>query len=508
MEATPPLVPLFRAENLSVSFGEKSIFSGVNFSIYPGDHLAIIGKNGSGKSTLLKIISAELRPPHSTESPSIFWGFSGALSPSALDPKTYIRVVSPAQQANYIRQGWSETGRGVVLSGLSNTPLLYDVPSEQEVEIVERLATSAGLSALLDREIASMSQGQLRAILLMRALIGNPLLLLLDEPFDGLDTTTKQSITKLMHFAADTGTTLLITSHRAEDIPPFIKNIYTPTQTELTPVASMHPLDAIEPPQFLCNPIDIDVATSNDVFLTLLTKQTTRASALLPQNGDIFRLTDVDVFVDRQKILENIQWVVKKNEHWVISGKNGSGKSTLLRLLYGEEFVAFGGNICWFGKGRVTLDVLHSYIGYVSDSLHYRYEYDLTSEQVVLSGISGTIGLYSEPADEDRFMAKQWMEKLDLLSLADTPYDRLSTGQARRILLARALAGAPPILLLDEPFSGLDPESRAKFFQLLPLLAKSGIQLIMVSHYTDDYRNVFTHKLALEKGRVTSIEEL
>lgn len=210
----------------------------------------------------------------------------------------------------------------------------------------------------------------------------------------------------------------------------------------------------------------------------------------------------MDVFIDRRKVLSDISWTVLPGEQWLISGRNGSGKSTLLRLLYGEEFAAFGGSLLWNGAPRPGLEELRARVGFVSDRLHDRYEYDLPADEVVISGLRGSVGLYHTPEPEERELARTWLRRLGLQDIAGRPFHSLSGGTARRVLLARALASSPPVLLLDEPCSGLDAAGRDLFFQALEELAASGISLFYVSHLQEEAGSLFTHELRLEQGRI------
>lgn len=210
----------------------------------------------------------------------------------------------------------------------------------------------------------------------------------------------------------------------------------------------------------------------------------------------------MDVFTDRVQILFDITWTIRPGEQWILSGDNGSGKSTLLRLLHGEEFAAYGGTLRWRGGPRPSLEDLRAQVGYVSDRLQYAYDYDLSAEDVVISGPRGSIGLYDEPDARERALARDWLDVMGLSAVRDRSFHSLSGGTARRVLLARALAASPPLLLLDEPCSGLDAQSRAFFLRGLTALAGKGVTIVHVTHHEQDKSPLFTHELRLEKGRI------
>ena len=491
-------------ERVHAGFGSVPVFSDLSLSLFAGRHLALIGPNGSGKSTLLRLIQGDLRPfPNlPADAPGRVWyAFDGTEDASPLNAREHVRTVSPALQRNYVRQGWKVSGEEILLSGLDNAAMVYGELSSGHYEHAAALAAEAGASHLLGLEAPVMSQGQLRLILILRALISRPALLLLDEPFDGLDAPAREGISRCIALARQRGSTLLVSAHRRQDIPDGIHEALVLRHGAVECRALSAPKDIFE--------------THNEIPAQRLAAVNEAASAhaedsafvrdilnLGPESPPLFELHCVDVFIERKRVLTGIDWSVRKGERWIVSGRNGSGKSTLLRLLYGEEFAAYGGNVHWRGKPRPGLDELRQGVGYVSDRLQDVYDYDLSAEEVVVSGLRGHIGMYEELGDAERELARAWLARLGLERLTASPFFSLSSGAMRRVLLARALASSPPVLLLDEPCSGLDASSRALFLQSLEALAANGVTLVYVSHRQEDLGPLFTHELMLEKGRV------
>lgn len=192
-------------------------------------------------------------------------------------------------------------------------------------------------------------------------------------------------------------------------------------------------------------------------------------------------LDNVTVFIDRQEVLHDISWCMHQGENWRITGANGSGKSTLLRLLAGDEFVAAGGRFDrWLpGQGGQvdTLEALRKGVRLVSDLSQALYGYSLNALDMVCTGFDNSIGVYRRFSDAERAEATSRMAQMfpdenpeSLKQLGRQSIRHLSTGQLRRLFLARALVGGPDILLLDEPCSGLDASSRAQYLHLLDSL--------------------------------------
>lgn len=496
-QARNSAAPIILVDQVTVGFGGRPVFADLSLCLYAGEQLALLGPNGAGKSTLLRLLQGDLRPFQDRPG-RIVWNFEGTPDSSPLCARAHVRSVSPAMQSRYIRQGWNITGEEIILSGLDNAAMVYGELPSGRYRQAARLAEAANAQeALLGMSAPSMSQGQLRLVLILRALMGRPSLLLLDEPFDGLDSAARASVADAISLAAQNGVALLVSAHRREDIPKTITDALLVHQGRLQRL----PLGALPESPFCAASPDGAATVSVPPLLAPARADTPLARAIRQQQTPLFQLANVDVFIDRKQVLFDISWRVQPGEQWIVSGRNGSGKSTLLRLLYGEEFAAYGGEIRWCGLPRPGLDELRSSVGYVSDGLQDAYEYDLSAEEVVVSGLRGHIGLYDAVREEERKTSRLWLRRMGLESFASTPFRSLSSGAARRVLLARALAGAPPVLLLDEPCSGLDEQSRTLFLNTLPLLARQGVSMIYVSHHERDKSPLFTHELRLQNGR-------
>lgn len=490
---------LVRLDRVTMRFGRNTVFSDLSLCLRRGERLALLGANGTGKSTLLRLIQGDLRPGqdaaslHDSAAPGrIFWNFEGKEEPFALTALKHARLVSPGQQRNYVRRGWNVTGEEIVLSGLDNAAMLQGELSGRHYVRAAELADAAGAGHIMGMSAPAMSQGQLRLVLLLRALMSKPSLLLLDEPFDGLDAASREQITRCIALAGEGGGALIVSAHREEDIPPFVTGALLLRDGRLERTA---------PPTRPCpaEPVSLSLPAS---FRPTPSEAGLCAENLSTQAAPLVELEHVDVFTNRQQVLFDINWIIRPGEQWILSGGNGAGKSTLLRLLYGEEFAAYGGTLRWRGGPRPSLEDLHASVGYVSDRLQYAYDYDISAEDVVISGLRGSIGLYHEPDESERALARDWLERMGLAASGGKSFHSLSSGTARRVLLARALAASPPLLLLDEPCSGLDALSRELFLNALPVLAGKGVTIVHVTHHEQDKSALFTRELRLDKGRI------
>lgn len=478
----PPVAIL---ENLGFRFpaDNQPALQEINWTIEEGRHCALIGPNGSGKSTLLGILAGNLWPC----SGSICWIGPRGPETSPIYGRSVTALVSPALQENTQRMGFSVTFLDALLGAFDQSPLSFanPDPDAEKLEKARAVAESLNCVNLLTMPLPSLSQGQMRILLCARAILRRPRLCLLDEALDGLDKEHRAIFYGALSKLAPQ-TTIILSSHRKESVPAFCEERRYLFGGRL-----------FEKP-------------ANIFFRTAPPSKSAEANMAVGQT--LFKLENVDVFIDRQQVLHNIDWQSRQGEHWRISGPNGSGKSTLLRLLAGEEVAASGGAVsCWLpGLGRSArgLDELRQGVRLVSDLTQALYAYNLTGLELVCSGFEQTIGIYREYSEEEREKAMQSISRFfpDGAGerIARASIRRLSSGQLRRLYLARALMGKPSILLLDEPCTGLDAQSRAEFFAFLENLSQT-MQIIMVSHYDEDCPAFINRDAAMRDGRLATI---
>lgn len=206
-------------------------------------------------------------------------------------------------------------------------------------------------------------------------------------------------------------------------------------------------------------------------------------------------------------ILCNINWTVRRGEHWAIVGLNGSGKTTLLSIVSGYVWPSEG-EVNVLGKRFGSYDIrdLRKSIGWVSSSLQEKFYASETAEEIVLSGRFATIGLYETPRKRDVERARMLLSQLQCEQVAEQAYSTLSQGEKQKVLIARALMSSPRLLILDEPCSGLDVFSRENLLALIETMGRqeSAPTLLYVSHRIEEILPVFTHTLQLRRGEIHS----
>lgn len=218
----------------------------------------------------------------------------------------------------------------------------------------------------------------------------------------------------------------------------------------------------------------------------------------------LIKIQNAEVCVNGVHVLHSLSWEMTADQNWAVVGNNGAGKTTFMKLLFGELIPMHGGETSWFGvKGLRPLSEIRRHIGFVSAEFQENYAPNLYGWQVVVSGLFHSIGLYGPPVTGDqKEIALQWMDFLDIEDLAEKRFHNLSYGEARRILLARALARRPRLLILDEPCAGLDIPTREHFLKTLSKLSESETRIVYVTHHIDEIMPLISHILFLKKGRV------
>jgi ABC-type molybdenum transport system ATPase subunit/photorepair protein PhrA len=187
----------------------------------------------------------------------------------------------------------------------------------------------------------------------------------------------------------------------------------------------------------------------------------------------------------------------------VVHGGNGAGKSTLLRTIYGDHGVAAGGRIERRGVAPgVPLDVFKRRVGLVAPHLQADHPQHLTVAEVVQTGRHASIGLNARPTRADRAAASRALARFGLEGLAAATLREISYGQFRRVLFARALVNRPRLLLLDEPFEGLDPRTRGELVAALDGVLADGVAVVLATHHRNEWPAGATHEIELHRGRV------
>lgn len=206
----------------------------------------------------------------------------------------------------------------------------------------------------------------------------------------------------------------------------------------------------------------------------------------------LIRLNNATVSYEGDLAAENVSFSVEKGDYLVILGENGSGKSTVMKAMLGLVKLKSG-------------EVIHSDglkkngVGYLPQQTRIQRDFPASVEEVVQSGVVNRLGRRLFPGREEKQRARQQMERLEIWEMRKKPYRALSGGQQQRVLLARALCATDSLLLLDEPVTGLDPETTAEMYEIIRNINRQGVAIVTVSHDVGQALRDAKHVLVMER---------
>ncbi|MDD9578299.1 molybdate ABC transporter ATP-binding protein ModF [Enterobacter sp. FR 78] len=451
-----------------------------DLTIRAGESWAFVGTNGSGKSALARALAGEL-PLLKGECQGDF---------------TRLTRLSFEQLQKLVSDEWQRNNTDLLSPGEEDTGRTTAEIIQDEVKDparCQRLAERFGITALLNRRFKYLSTGETRKTLLCQALMSEPELLILDEPFDGLDVQSRAQLAALLESLNQQGYTLVLVLNRFDEIPDFIQHAGVLADCNLTETG--------EKTALLKQALIAKLAHSEQLDgITLPEPDAPSARHALDSHQPRIVLRDGIVSYDDRTILNRLSWTVNPGEHWQIVGPNGAGKSTLLSLITGDHPQGYSNDLTLFGRRRgsgETIWDIKKHIGYVSSSLHLDYRVSTTVRNAILSGYFDSIGIYQAVSDKQHKLAQQWLDILGMDNrVADAPFHSLSWGQQRLALIVRALVKHPTLLILDEPLQGLDPLNRQLIRRFVDVLISEGeTQLLFVSHHAEDAPACITHRL-------------
>ena len=358
------------------------------------------------------------------------------------------------------------------------------------------------IEPMLDKKIILLSSGELRKFQLTKTLLTAPRILIMDNPFIGLDATTRDLLfTVLEKLAQLASLQIVLVLSMLDDIPSFITHV-VPVENK----AVGKKMERAAYMQAFCEQ-DAIRAEADAVSFSELQQ---RVIDLPYENtnftsDEVVRLNKVSIRYDDRTILKELDWTVLRGQKWALSGENGAGKSTLLSLVCADNPQSYACDISLFGRKRGTGESIweiKKHIGYVSPEMHRAYLKNLPAIEIVASGLHDSIGLYKRPHADQMAVCEWWMDIFGVADLKDKPFLQLSSGEQRLALLARAFVKDPELLILDEPLHGLDTHNRRRVKKIIEALCRRRDKtMIMVTHYESELPATITDRLYLKRNR-------
>lgn len=468
---------MLQIENTIYKISDFRVFTIESLMINAGDIVAFVGRNGSGKSILAKALA----------------GDQTILSGKVINRFKSIAHISFEYLQKIIDDEWKRNNTDMLSdkeddTGLTTSEIIQEYNQDQT--LCENLALQFGIAHLLNRRFKYLSTGETRKTLICRTLMSKPELLILDEPFDGLDVASRANLAEILSQLSKQNITIVMVLNRFNEIPLFVKYIGLLANCQLLKYGTK---------DTILDDVVVKQLANLEHLSNFTLPDPDEISVSLPNDLDRIILNNGFVQYDGKAIINGLSWQVRANENWQIIGPNGAGKSTLLSLITGDHPQGYSNDLTLFGRRRgsgETIWDIKRHIGYVSSSFHLDYRISLSVENVLASGYFDSIGLYQAPSDKQLKLVKQWLQLLDLTELAEKPFQSLSWGLQRLVLIARALVKHPTLLILDEPLQGLDYLNRELVKSWIDnLIDRGNTQLLFVSHHTEDAPKCITHRL-------------
>ena len=475
--ATARALPVVEFDQVALRLPRGPAFRNTRWRWQPGEHWALQGPNGSGKTLLARALAGRV-PLCAGE---LRYGFP---APPGQSAEAAVALVSFDQQHDLDldhlpAERWFSSAhvgspRAEDLLARDHidavNPYRTDPPPRRSARAFAALRCKVvallGLVPLLRRDVLSLSTGERRKLLLARALLRAPSLLILDDPFSGLDAKSRRHFSGVIdRLARARALHLLFITPRAEELPRCV-----------THVAEIRGLRIVRTHRHTRRAVE----------------RTREAARVRPtpaiETPPILELERVTVSYGRTALLKNVSWCVRAGESWAVLGPNGSGKSTLLSVVAGDHPQAYANEVRLFGTRRgsgESLRDLQRRIAVVSPDVHLA-----TASTMKCRDLPGA------------HRAGPWLRRMRMPRVGSTVFGDLSTGAQRLVLLACALARRPKLLILDEPMQGLDERHRAQFFAALaPVIRSRRTSVLFVTHHRDEIPAGITRVLRLNHGR-------
>jgi len=454
--------------------------SPINICLAPGQQTAIVGPNGAGKTLLVNTMLRQypLLDNHEVE-------YGCGVSGADIRNITFRDSYGSADATYFYQQRWNMTEMG-------ESAIVRDAfPDIKDPIWKERLHTLFGLPSIWDKQLVTLSSGEMRKYQLARALAVRPKVVIIDSPFIGLDIQTRDMLCRLLEsLICEWSIQVILVVARREDIPTFI--------THAVEVQDKHCSQVMPIEEFMAE-------SEQKMPQPLLPKEMSDLMQSLPENGmqsdEIVHCNQVTLQYENRRILGPLDWTIHKGEHWALLGPNGSGKSALLSMVYADNPQSYACDIALFGRPRGTGESIweiKKHIGYVSPEMHRSYCRRYPAIDIVASGLHDTIGLYKKITIEERESCRIWMKIFGISNLEERDFLELSSGEQRMILLARAFVKNPSLLILDEPLHGLDRKNRSLVMEIIKAFCRNPQKtLIIVTHYPEELPSTIDHTLQL-----------
>ena len=482
--------------HVSVQLGTHWAVQDASLDVRAGQRWLLLGANGAGKTVLLKLLRGDYWPTPTGREARHYHLRSGEVLTQPLLAADRIAYLGPERQDRYERYGSTLDVQQVVLTGFDDSDFPLTPATRSQRRRIARVLQQVGLAGLSQRAFLSLSYGQRRRVLLARAMVREPDVLLLDEALNGLDAKGRAAFQRALRRIASPRTAYVLSSHRRTDAPADVTHVAEIAAGRISNVVERRLEDPARRPR--------RVASHAVVGSKAVPTARGPANRSERSSRDLLRVQRAAVFREGRAVIGAFDWTLHPGEHWRLRGANGAGKSTMIAMLYGDLWPAHGGQRT---RRWVAADDWKVRVGLVSPELQASYAATgCTVEHIVVSGLHASIGLNAEPTGAEQRRVRRELQAWGLEALAARRARELSYGQLRLALIARAFVRPRRLFLLDEPFDGLDAAARMLTRERLDAAVRRGATLVLATHHDEDVPAYVRHALWLRRGRAPRIE--
>ncbi len=474
----PVGAPLIEMRGAQIVRGQRPILPDLTWTLRAGQTWAIVGPIAAGKTTLAETLQGK----HRVTAGSITWPLLEYMRRQGRDvafPSEVIRRVSFKEQSNlfsYTRHYYQQRFNFIEAEDDLTLDAFLRANRPVAEEVIQAIAAQFAIDPLRTRSLIKLSNGQMRRARLARAVLAQPALLILDEPFMGLDRAGREAFAALLKELHTQGTHLVLIT-RPDTLPDWISHVL---ELEIGVVHWQGPRANYQPE--VLEPASPTIPPTNTADAPV-----------------VIELEDITVKYENVFILNDLSWTVRQGDRWAVFGPNGAGKSTLLSLLCGDHPQAYANSVRLFGRQRGTGESIwevKAKIGLLSPELHLYFREPLSAAQTAATGFHDVLVARPMTA-EQRERIRELFASFGILPLWDRPFAALSTGEQRLVLFARALVKQPALLILDEPFQGLDLPTIRRLRAWLETQLSTEQTLLFVTHFAEEIPATVTHWLRL-----------
>jgi len=453
--------------------------------INQGDQCIIFGIAGSGKTILAQTLAGH----HAFRGRIDFSGFGEKMKETGVVVvEQQHRFLDLRNQSNfYYQQRYNAMDADATIT-VSQALADFDEPEDSSFSKSAMIATFH-LDHVLNEPLIQLSNGENKRLQILEAVLHFPALLILDEPFTGLDAEGRKMLEGILAGLAGSGQHMLLFTSRI--FVPSCFNRYAHLQEGRLEFLNS-PSD-LPDPMFLMREMPVKEFPSSIAFS-------------YPDFNYAVRMRNVHIEYNGKKILNGINWEIEKGACWGLSGHNGAGKSTLLSLITADNPQAYANDIYLFdrkrGSGESIWEIKQK-IGYLSPELQLYFDPASTVFAAIASGLFDTIGLFRRLSADQELYVNEWLQFLDCAVYKNRLLNSLPAGIQRMVMLGRSMIKTPPLLILDEPCQGLDGAQTTLTIHLIDrYCAHFGASLIYVSHYQDEFPACIGQTLHLRMGKI------